>query len=141
MTKPKDIDPESAIGGEEPTGPDNGQEVSADLAEPLESPAATTLASQASAGRKTSGPKDAVPFRWKLVGKSHGVVLTLFKAVEREEVEAQLAVGGATAAAVRQVIPGLEEQPRALTLQEQVDALAEARGGDSVKTIRGWLAS
>ncbi len=40
----------------------------------------------------------------------------------------------------RDMIPGLLEENTEMTLQEQVDMLAEARSDDSVKTIRGWLA-
>ncbi len=39
--------------------------------------------------RKGPGTKDVPPFEWKLVGEANGVILTLFKAVERDEVEAQ----------------------------------------------------
>lgn len=42
------------------------------------------------AGRKSIGVKEVIPFAWKLVGKSDGLLLTLYKAVEREEVEGQL---------------------------------------------------
>lgn len=56
------------------------------------------------------------------------------------DLEAQLE-GGLTSSGERMVIPGMEEDEKPLTLQEQVDVLAEARGEDSVKTIRGWLAS
>ena len=41
-------------------------------------------------GRRAPGTKEPIQFLWKLVGHSAGVALTLFKAVEREEVEAQL---------------------------------------------------
>lgn len=90
MTDSKEIDSEPALGGEGLTTSDNGQEASTDIVEPPETPAAPKAAPQASAGRKAPGSKDVIPFKWKLVGKSRGVVLTLFKAVEREEVEAQL---------------------------------------------------
>ncbi len=42
-------------------------------------------------GRRAPGTKEPIQFLWKLVGHSAGFALTLFKAVEREEVEAQLA--------------------------------------------------
>lgn len=40
-------------------------------------------------GRKSIGVKEVIPFAWKLVGRSDGMMLTLFKAVERDEVDAQ----------------------------------------------------
>lgn len=43
-----------------------------------------------SPSKKSLGPKEPPAFMWKLVGKSGGYVLTLFKAAEREDVEAQL---------------------------------------------------
>jgi len=44
----------------------------------------------ATSGRKALGGKEAIPFRWKLVGFSEGYHLTLFKAVEQDDVVAQL---------------------------------------------------
>lgn len=41
-------------------------------------------------GRRSIGAKEVIPFAWKLVGRSDGMTLTLFKAIERDEVEAQL---------------------------------------------------
>ena len=38
-------------------------------------------------------------------------------------------------------IPGLVEQNEEMTLQQQVDRLAQLRTEDSVRTIRGWMAS
>ena len=43
------------------------------------------------AGKKTLGQKEVIPFEWKLIGDAEGYSLTLFKAIEREEVEAQFA--------------------------------------------------
>lgn len=40
--------------------------------------------------KKPLGVKEVIPFKWKLVGTAHHTTLTLFKAVEREDVEAQL---------------------------------------------------
>ena len=40
--------------------------------------------------KKPLGAKEVIPFAWKLVGESQGMILTLFKAIERAEVEAQL---------------------------------------------------
>lgn len=39
--------------------------------------------------RGAPGAKEIPPFKWKLMGRSGDMYLTLFKAVEREEVEAQ----------------------------------------------------
>ena len=41
-------------------------------------------------GRKSLGVKEPIVFKWKIIGRSAGMNVTLFKAVEREEVEAQL---------------------------------------------------
>lgn len=41
------------------------------------------------APRRAPGTKEIIPFRWKLLGESHGAILTLFKSVERSETEAQ----------------------------------------------------
>lgn len=43
-----------------------------------------------STGKKPLGVKEVIPFEWKLVGSSGGLVLTLFKAIERVDVEAQM---------------------------------------------------
>ncbi len=40
--------------------------------------------------KRPLGAKEIIPFEWKLLAKSGGLVLTLFKAIEREDVEAQL---------------------------------------------------
>ncbi|HNQ22057.1 MAG TPA: hypothetical protein PKK06_03085 [Phycisphaerae bacterium] len=40
--------------------------------------------------KRSVGPKEAPPFTWKLVGESSGLVVTLFKATDRAEVEGQL---------------------------------------------------
>lgn len=40
--------------------------------------------------KKPLGVKEVIPFQWKLVGTANNMTLTLFKAVEREDVEAQL---------------------------------------------------
>lgn len=39
--------------------------------------------------RRAPGAKEVIPFQWKLLGECRGVILTLFKAVEKDEVEAQ----------------------------------------------------
>ena len=38
-------------------------------------------------------------------------------------------------------IPGLVEQSDEMSLQQQVDRLAQLRADDSVRTIRGWMAT
>lgn len=40
--------------------------------------------------KRPLGAKEIIPFEWKLLARSSGLVLTLFKAIEREDVEAQL---------------------------------------------------
>jgi hypothetical protein len=40
--------------------------------------------------KRSIGAKEPIIFKWKLLGTSDGVILTLFKAVEREEIEAHL---------------------------------------------------
>ena len=44
----------------------------------------------APATKKPLGTKEVIPFEWKLIGESEGMILTLFKAVDRAEVEAQM---------------------------------------------------
>lgn len=44
----------------------------------------------AQTGRRPPGAKEVIPFEWKLIGEANGLALTLFKAIEREDVEAQL---------------------------------------------------
>ena len=39
--------------------------------------------------RRGSTMKEVIPFEWKLIGEAAGAVLTLFKSVEREDVDAQ----------------------------------------------------
>jgi hypothetical protein len=48
------------------------------------------VAAPAPSGRKALGGKEVIPFKWKLLAVADGLTLTLFKAVEREDVEAQL---------------------------------------------------
>ena len=40
-------------------------------------------------GKRALGVKEPIIFKWKLIGTSHNATLTLFKAVEREDVDAQ----------------------------------------------------
>ena len=41
-------------------------------------------------GRRAPGAKEVIPFAWKLIGTSGDLTVTLFKAIEKVEVEAQL---------------------------------------------------
>ncbi|MEK7710561.1 MAG: hypothetical protein AAB341_01585 [Planctomycetota bacterium] len=41
-------------------------------------------------GRKALGTKEPIIFKWKIVGHSRGVAVTLFKSTEREDADAQL---------------------------------------------------
>ncbi|MDO8628930.1 MAG: hypothetical protein Q7R41_00410 [Phycisphaerales bacterium] len=41
-------------------------------------------------GRKALGVKEPIIFKWKIVGHSRGVAVTLFKSVEREDADVQL---------------------------------------------------
>ena len=72
---------------EEPASADKAPKAAGDAGKsagtPAPAPAATT-------GKRAPGTKEVIPFRWKLVGESPDAVLTLFKAVEVGEVEAQL---------------------------------------------------
>ena len=38
---------------------------------------------------RSSTAKEVIPFEWKLIGESEGFALTLFKSIEREDVDAQ----------------------------------------------------
>jgi hypothetical protein len=68
----------------------------------------------------------------------------------RDEVMQKLAAAGAGAFGEEEGeglrgddldIPGLVEANPEMTLQAQVDRLAQVRTEDSVRTIRGWMAS
>lgn len=63
------------------------EEVAVELDVPEPSDAAPGAAAPA---KKPLGVKEVIPFKWKLVGTANHLTLTLFKAVEREDVEAQL---------------------------------------------------
>lgn len=57
----------------------------------ITAPAAGAAAPAGSAPvRKMPGAKEVIPFEWKLLGDAHGLTFTLFKSVEREEVDAQM---------------------------------------------------
>lgn len=60
-------------------------------------------------------------------------------AVEVERAQVMEGVDGLTVNDME--IPGLVEQNEEMTLQQQVDRLAQLRADDSVRTIRGWMAS
>ena len=42
------------------------------------------------AAKRSIGPKEPIPFKWKIVGMADRYILTLFKSVEREDADAQL---------------------------------------------------
>lgn len=89
MSSAKSI-PEEDTGEE--MGPDDEQgsvDNGAELAESIETKKADKSKKPASTGKRPLGTKEVIPFEWKLVGVSQGIVLTLFKAVERADVDAQ----------------------------------------------------
>lgn len=47
------------------------------------------VAPVANAPKKPLGTKEVIPFEWKLVGYTGGTAVTLFKAVDRQDVEVQ----------------------------------------------------
>jgi len=55
----------------------------------IELPAAVPAAHGPVAGKRALGVKEPIIFKWKLIGTSHNATLTLFKSVEREDVDAQ----------------------------------------------------
>ena len=59
-------------------------------AELVELPVAPVAVVGPVAGKRALGVKEPIIFKWKLVGTSQNMTLTLFKSVEREEAEAQL---------------------------------------------------
>ena len=64
--------------------------IAAGATDKKESDATSDAAAKRTAPRRSLNVKEIPPFEWKLVGKSRGVFLTLFKAVSLEDVEAQL---------------------------------------------------
>ncbi len=62
------------------------------VAELVELPAAPVVTAVVGPvpGKRALGVKEPIIFKWKLIGTSHNMALTLFKSVEREEAEAQL---------------------------------------------------
>jgi hypothetical protein len=51
--------------------------------------ASATVVPVANAPKKPLGTKEVIPFEWKLVGYTGGTAVTLFKAVDRQDVEVQ----------------------------------------------------
>ena len=68
--------------------PDESQSVNTKKASPEPAPPAAVAAAPVTR-RKPIGPKEVIPFEWKLVGKVDGLFITLFKAVARGDVEDQ----------------------------------------------------
>ncbi len=68
---------------EEPDDAEVVTEVSEETDETASTPSAPV-------GRKSLGTKEPIIFKWKIVGHSQGVAVTLFKSVEREDADAQL---------------------------------------------------
>jgi len=58
-------------------------------AELVELPVAAPAVHGPVAGKRALGVKEPIIFKWKLIGTSNNMTLTLFKAVEREDVDAQ----------------------------------------------------
>ena len=48
-----------------------------------------TLGKPGASAHRSSTAKEVIPFEWKLIGESEGFALTLFKSIEREDVDAQ----------------------------------------------------
>lgn len=68
-------------------------EVEAEVAEEVIAPVVGVPASAPGGpvpGRKSLGVKEPIVFKWKVVGRSGHMNVTLFKSVEREEADAQL---------------------------------------------------
>ena len=61
-----------------------------DGAPEADAPASSEGPAQPTTAKRSIGAKEPIIFMWKLLGTSDGVILTLFKAVEREEIEAHL---------------------------------------------------
>ena len=51
---------------------------------------ATATGTAPATPKRGPGAKEIIPFGWKLLGEANGVILSLFKAIEREDVESQL---------------------------------------------------
>lgn len=88
-------------------------------AELVELPAAAPAAHGPVAGKRALGVKEPIIFKWKLVGRSNNMTLTLFKAVEREDVEAQFE---------RTQREGYYKDLKILEADEKVDQPAQPKG-------------
>lgn len=75
-------------------------------------------------GRKPAGVKEVIPFEWKLVGESHELALTLFKAIVREDVDAQFE---------RVHREGYYRNLRVLGIDEKVEQPSPAKSRRTVK--------
>lgn len=56
----------------------------------LEVPPDVAAATTSPIAKRSLGVKEPIVFKWKIVGQAHGIILTLFKSVEREDADAQL---------------------------------------------------
>ncbi len=88
-------------------------------AELVELPATVPAAHGPVAGKRALGVKEPIIFKWKLVGTSNNMTLTLFKAVEREDVEAQFE---------RTQREGYYTDLKILEADEKVDQPAQPKG-------------
>jgi len=88
-------------------------------AELVELPTAVPAAHGPAAGKRALGVKEPIIFKWKLVGTSNKTTLTLFKAVEREDVEAQFE---------RTQREGYYTDLKILEADEKVDQPAQPKG-------------
>ena len=73
-----------------PVADDPLLDVVAELVELPVAPAVVAAVVGPVPGKRALGVKEPIIFKWKLIGTSQNMALTLFKSVEREEAEAQL---------------------------------------------------
>ncbi|MFH1110598.1 MAG: hypothetical protein V1790_15575 [Planctomycetota bacterium] len=86
VTMPKNLNNEEIE--DVPVADDPLLDVAAEL---VELPAVPVVAAAGPVpGKRALGVKEPIIFKWKLIGTSQNMTLTLFKSVEREEAEAQL---------------------------------------------------
>jgi len=76
----------------EETLPDDVVDVLPALVDPLVEPGLPVagVVGPVGPGKRNIGPKEPIPFKWKILANSGRYVLTLFKSVEREDADAQL---------------------------------------------------
>lgn len=74
---------------EAPVDNEKDPDAATDLIDGAETPDAVAEG-PAVATKRPLGVKEVIPLKWKVVGESGGLVLTLFKSVELEDSEAQL---------------------------------------------------